>query len=927
MKQEIRFKGLSLDRDELAAQHGELALCGGMELHDGALRPSILRGTSLGGGNVLTGKLVYVHIVAGTKYYITFFNGSLYYSREVQAGSITAWDSNQISGLNYLVPESLCVSSVGNTLCVMATASSGHEEMTGLHYILFNDGSYEYLGKKPPFLGLQFNMIPNLAPDNTTSQIDVEITVPDDPGGFIKDSDADDWVLYDRGQPESGFWQIREDYITPITEQVMAAANKLIHDVTEKGLFHAPFLIRYCYRMYDGKSFIMHSPAVLMMPAHSNELIAGVADFYRGTLAASQYRNYENKFTCNITIQPAALQAKCVDTSVFTELQKWSDIIKSVDIYITPQITRIDPSSRIKTIKNAFVGKLSEGLMNGNYDTYHAPTNKHTVDEWTYKQGELMLPLISEEEYKKNVKNAATFFKLASVTIDNLANTFGSTFSDLRIENNIASNIVTQEQMIDDYRTHNLLVPINPGESGMFVYNHRLNVYGASERLFDGFSADVMFPYMNNSSRISAVVVEFDTEDGSKRVEKSCDTPFFYEQLKDYFFYPDERATHVSFKFGQDNGYRFKMDEHTFLNGAVNAFGIIQYGSQAGGDNTIPMPNKIYTSRADNPFYFPNLVGESGINDVGTGRIVGVGVITRALSPSQVGDYSLAAFCTDGIWVMKVSDTGTYSEKHNISNEVCVNPKSICQLGQSIVFATERALDRFYESDVIPISDMLNGPIQKFDTMLPDFYAAFNTGGAYANADMKKLLDFGVPAIDYFKDGQVIYDYEAKRLLVLPASVSASSTNVVLVYSINDQSWSTMVIPATRTIIQGYPNPYYQAADGRLSVLDTPYPQKETVATYLPGIIVTRTLVFSETMDIIQGFQQLCDCANKPQLYLYGSNDQRTWTLIGNSGRDYANYLPGHPFRYFRLAMYFSIAKTERYQELVLDIVNKYAKL
>lgn len=36
MQQSIRYKGLSLTPDEMAVENGALALCGNLELHDGA---------------------------------------------------------------------------------------------------------------------------------------------------------------------------------------------------------------------------------------------------------------------------------------------------------------------------------------------------------------------------------------------------------------------------------------------------------------------------------------------------------------------------------------------------------------------------------------------------------------------------------------------------------------------------------------------------------------------------------------------------------------------------------------------------------------------------------------------------------------------------------------------------------------------------
>ena len=81
-KEIIRFKGLSLNRDEQSAAHGELALCAGVELHDGALRSSVLEGSTvehalLIDGNVAT--LKYVHETPSYRHFIGQIGEALYW--------------------------------------------------------------------------------------------------------------------------------------------------------------------------------------------------------------------------------------------------------------------------------------------------------------------------------------------------------------------------------------------------------------------------------------------------------------------------------------------------------------------------------------------------------------------------------------------------------------------------------------------------------------------------------------------------------------------------------------------------------------------------------------------------------------------------------------------------------------------------------
>ena len=62
-------------------------------------------------------------------------------------------------------------------------------------------------------------------------------------------------------------------------------------------------------------------------------------------------------------------------------------------------------------------------------------------------------------------------------------------------------------------------------------------------------------------------------------------------------------------------------------------------------------------------------------------------------------------------------------------------------------------------------------------------------------------------------------------------------------------------------------------------------------------------------------------------LFLFGSNDNVNWRYIGKTNRRKADYIPGHSYRYFRVAVAFdSITTSELYYETQLGITPKYQK-
>lgn len=915
MKKIIRFQGLTLNRDEQAVEPGELALCGGVELYDGALRPSVLEGTLLAEGNDLYGTMIYIH---KTDKYTNFITKEkigdkwhMYFFAEKEQNGHTIWSGDEISipaGSTFSPDDIVDINSVGNTLCVLTTE--------GLFYILCkydNDQQgwkYKYLGQQPPFVELQFSLHLDT---NDSANLDIEtITTPD---GWLDKMDKQTVV--------GEVYAIAESERSSVTEQVLSAVNRRISALTAEGYFYAPFFIRYAYRMHDNKSYIMQSPPVLLFPLLYRQVLSEVLFF--GISPEQDANKY-----C-IYVQRCSLKMQIMSTTPLEEIMSdWSDVIKSVDIFVTPQVSRIDTSGLINTCTVNLFQKENPTIYDGEYLNNCAARFYEVYG--TGVQGNHVsfdLPEYGEDEHMAHIKNSASFYQLASYEIQEMERIFHNnnrSFVDVEFDGAKLSAITTQTQLTDDYKTHNLLKPANE-YAGLYVYNHRLNVHGIGETLFNGFSPWVMFPYMGqvggaDTEEVSSVKVWINTEYGLKVVEKSisaipCPVNIFMLQ-KGFVFYPDDRAVRMRIYYDNDTfSIVRKMQECSFLNGAYSmAREPASVDPTASTDVFVPMNNKLYTSRSDNPFYFPNLPGESGINTLGTGIIIGVAAVTRALSQGQVGDHDLVVFATDGIWVMNVSDKGTYSNMHNIAREVCVNKKSICQLDQSIIFATNRSLSQFYESDVASISEVLDGPIRSFADLL--------SGVRATDAVAQRLIDYGTPATTLYHTGRVLYDYTSSRLIVFPKDTSVDA--VALVYSIRDKAWSTMAISAIKAALPGYPSPYIQFGDGRVKCLDSPYTYS-SLSDLNTGIIMSRTLTFSDSMDVIRGFRQLTDAATMPTLYFFGSDDQRSWQLIGSSARSFHNYIPGHPFRFFRFAIYMRMHTDEKYQELMLEVINKYAKL
>ena len=976
MQQSIRYKGLSLTPDEMAVENGALSLCGNLELHDGALRPSIVTGTPLSQPLTINGavaKILYVHETDNYRHLIAIASSAIYWF--LQDGSLGS--TKPIKSFDYEASV-LSVNSIGNTLIIVAT--------DGIHYAMWesngqSSSDYSYKGQKPPFLELSFFFDPSNKPE------DYELGGINTKGSKEGFYDAFQQTTYSCGDVfnkvngnsfTSGdqVANIKDDKQSDITQSIYALVNRTNNLIAKQGRFYASFFIRYCYRMFDG-SMIMHSSPVfipIQVPNSYSVYSANISfpsENYNNLIVTGAEVGWEDSLTvnrkdakgnvieasiskCTFMYLPHNVALSYALQGDIDELKRWKDIIKSIDIFITPPVTNVDTSAKISVLEMCQPNYVLNGA---NVKDYHWTSNKGK----SYGMVSVRFPKKSDDDYNNqlssagngdtseaNDQNISAFYKICSLPIDNLTKVDNK---ELPVDKAAVYQVSLQEQMQDDYKTHNFLTA-----KGSYVYNHRLNLFGVQEHLMSGFCRKVMFPkgnylrkvgYFNSQLIIKKIVTELHTTSGTKYVENVLEEdftdriePFMLANLVKY--YPDSRAKKMVFFCttvdSADVIYAFPLKECEELNGAmhmgnfteeITPYIVTSYDYSV--DDVVDMSNKIYTSESDNAFYFPL----NGINTVGIGTIQGIASTTRALSQGQFGQYPLMAFSTDGIWAMEVSSQGTYSSIHPISREVCSNPKSITQLDQSVIFATNRSLSRIAESQVVSMSDVLDGPGFNISGSLGKFLNFFvdaegdSESVKTIKAQMRQLIDFTSSPIEFFQHCQVIYDYKDSRIFCLDVtqtSRASTADTVALCYSIKDNAWSTFLIQNVLTAINSYPHPYIQYRDGSVMVLDKGYDYEDT--TEYHGIIVTRTLKFDEdnVPDSITGYIHSLTSGSIPIMWLYGSNDNQNWHYIGRLGGMKSSYMATHSYRFFRIALYLKMKSMNQYFATRLEIIRRFSK-
>ena len=361
-----------------------------------------------------------------------------------------------------------------------------------------------------------------------------------------------------------------------------------------------------------------------------------------------------------------------------------------------------------------------------------------------------------------------------------------------------------------------------------------------------------------------------------------------------WIFYPNANAYKVEIKdstFAQYN-YVAELKAHDFLNGAYAFLGFASerkgsYDSPSAPTQSTPIvsvPNKVYTSEVNNPFYFPLL----GINTVGSGEILGMCSANKALSQGQFGQFPLYAFTTEGVWALEVATDGSYSARQPITRDVCINAQGITQLDSAVLFPTDRGLMIISGSETTCISNDLNSQ-HPFDlTTLPKFSKLHSLIGHTDSTCFPTL-----PFTDFLKKSQAVYDYTHQHIIVYAPRVTYA-----YVYSLKSKQWG-MMFSDIASHLNSYPDTLVVDSNGYIRDFAA---SDDTSAKCL---FVTRPLKFGAANNlktISSAVQRGLFRKGHVGTALYGSRDLFSWYLVWSSQDHFLQGFSGTPYKYFRLA-------------------------
>lgn len=882
MNKEIKYTGQTTIPSDYDASDGSLAVSLNLINEDGALHPIATPKVLHNYGDY---QVVYIHKTSVYTHYILTNN------------NVCAWVDS--SDMDTIIPMHSFSKSDG---ALQAFISNGNTLIVStdnnMHYFCFLNGSYQHLGNHLPELQLSFGL---QGYTHLDSVFNINLGPYQIQHNVLPYTEGDTYTFTDE----------QKNFTNTITSAVLAKANEFVAEHSGNR-FVFPFLVRYAFRLFDG-TLSMHSAPVLMVTNSAATPRAFITD-----MTVDRNSEMVTDFKCRIGGIDFDLDAQFIDVNnvVKIQLEKWKDIIQSVDIFISAPLYSYNQAESVQGI--AFNSQEMQGYTIAKFPQQSVPDNDY-LKRWTaplivsdYGTGisgkmEFILPQFNDDSDK--IGNVANFYLLKSLTLDEIYTL--TTRSKIDIPENYLKTLLQYERMTDDYDSHDTLIP-----QYSFSFNNRLNIANITKMLANPNS----LAYYGTYNNITNVTEEGQTVARSTNFHvyvfiKQDDTEYvmssessvgislgtYYPLI--YFYYPNPNAYKVVLVDANNTQrqFEFRLQRHDFLNGAfffngwnsniIGDIGRLPDIPETSTDRSVLLPNKIYTSEVNNPFIFP----VTSINTVGTGAVIGMATVTEPLSQGQFGFADIYIFTTEGIWVAKINQEGKINNINTVIKDVCTNPKSITQLGKSVLFVSDRGIMLIAGSAVSCISDTISG--MPFDfSILPKYNQLLSKAQfSYSDVYYKKFLSF-------LKNCQMAYDNTHQRIIVFNPTLDSNDNllfSYAYVYSLKSQLWGTMQSNFKSTI-NSYPDALAVDVDNNL----ISFSDSDDAVTN--AMIVSRPFKFDNpdalksVHSVIQrGLFQQGDVS----LVLYGSRDLYSWHLIGSSATHKLRHYCGSPYKYFRIVV------------------------
>ena len=127
-------------------------------------------------------------------------------------------------------------------------------------------------------------------------------------------------------------------------------------------------------------------------------------------------------------------------TGSYAQLNKWKNVVKAIDIYVTPPITKVDTSQKITSVITKQQNYSLKAFLANSFwsrdDSWDGAPGKYERTEGKMFCGIAMVnvPSTDDETYCKKIADTSTFYKIASLDLEN-PDDFPLVETELKIDN------------------------------------------------------------------------------------------------------------------------------------------------------------------------------------------------------------------------------------------------------------------------------------------------------------------------------------------------------------------------------------------------------------------------------------------------------------------------------------------------------------
>ncbi|WP_320974139.1 hypothetical protein [Dysgonomonas capnocytophagoides] len=537
-----------------------------------------------------------------------------------------------------------------------------------------------------------------------------------------------------------------------VQDAIIAEYNRFWGQKQEKKFLEGYAFVRMSYGLYDGTE-VMHTPPKVIKFGEDTLLVKSVGS------ASGSDAYMDMQFTKLSMAEKAHLQLTLSEKLEEQLKTTYKDYIKCVNIYCSKLMSYVEMEKlKVKLIAAA---------------THEFSNYKRPISDYF---------------------DSLMYYRIKSIDITDLNG------KEIDLDYDTMNNITANADMpVDD----NSRISRN---GNMFVYNKRLHLFNITNtikpfnkwgyyinREGGGTSIECNIQFvLNDGKRILPILSELTTyvkiiEENGRR--------YFEITLPQIVAYPDSRITEMRIigknYHDQESG---KLYIYKSLNlKASTKYNFSYYVSQEGTireEYDFGMPeidelghkvfynnsSQIIASEQSNATVFP--VEHSYTVD---GNIINMAVSSEQISQSQIGQYPLYVFTTQGIFAMQLGEGNVlYSNLIPISAEVAVPGSSVLQTRYGIVFVTKTGLKIISGREVLDISEPIRGEVNKNiqEEKSYKFYIKHEK-----LCDVDKYIsrnDF----VDYIKEAVMGYDLTENEIIV-----SNPNYNYSYVYNLDSKTW------------------------------------------------------------------------------------------------------------------------------------------